>query len=539
MLVRRIGMLAVGAIGLAVLAFLDVGRGGGAQHGGHPSDALAKTSTPAAAARRSRRAPVVMLLLDEFPVDQIRKPDGSIDEVRFPNFARLAGMSTWFPNAAAAFDETTWATPAIWDGMKARRGTRPLLRDHPHNLFTWLGAKGYGIVYRDPATALCPTRYCHRPIRESSKLYALLHKRRERLQAWIRSIRPHRRPYLYATHEDLPHKPWVYLPSGRNDQPTASEPVAGINSVKSFYNSYLTDHNHRRQLLQIGFVDREIGVLLRHLRRVGLLDKSVIVVTADHGYAWELGVRDRRRVTQRNIDEVATVPLFIKGPGQRRGAVNRNYARVIDIVPTISDLMNLKLNYRPDGRSAFGPAARRRRTVQMWTRDWSRLIKVGAAEMEARRTQNIRATVDKFRTGTESQLLYGNPWQTVYRYGPFPEVIGRPVSQLRVTRAVGLGARIADSAITRVRRRGSLLVHTHIAGRIDGGRPREDRVVAVAVNGIVRAVGRSFHLLGESQETFSLLVPEESMRVGRNDVRVFEVSNQAGSFVLTPLGSNS
>ena len=61
------------------------------------------------------RPPVVVLILDEFPTDDLLRPDGGIDARRFPNFARLASMSTWFPNAFTVYDSTFKAVPAILD----------------------------------------------------------------------------------------------------------------------------------------------------------------------------------------------------------------------------------------------------------------------------------------------------------------------------------------------------------------------------------------------------------------------------------------
>ena len=49
------------------------------------------------------------------------------------------------------------------------------------------------------------------------------------------------------------------------------------------------------------------------------------------------------------------------------------------------------------------------------------------------------------------------------------------------------------------------------------------RDLAVAVNGRIEAVGRSFHLRGRRTEFFSLLVPESALRRGRNHVEVLEV----------------
>jgi hypothetical protein len=50
---------------------------------------LAASLHEEAPAHRGRPS-VVMLVLDEFPVDFLRRPDGSIDAGRFPGFAQLA-----------------------------------------------------------------------------------------------------------------------------------------------------------------------------------------------------------------------------------------------------------------------------------------------------------------------------------------------------------------------------------------------------------------------------------------------------------------
>ncbi len=53
--------------------------------------------------------------------------------------------------------------------------------------------------------------------------------------------------------------------------------------------------------------------------------------------------------------------------------------------------------------------------------------------------------------------------------------------------------------------------------------PALERDLAVSVNGRIEAVGRSFHLAGDPVEHFALMVPESSLREGRNEVALFEV----------------
>ncbi|MDQ3645066.1 MAG: hypothetical protein M3356_06130, partial [Actinomycetota bacterium] len=43
------------------------------------------------------RPPVVLIGFDEFPIDAVRAPGGSIDAARFPNLARFARDATWWP----------------------------------------------------------------------------------------------------------------------------------------------------------------------------------------------------------------------------------------------------------------------------------------------------------------------------------------------------------------------------------------------------------------------------------------------------------
>jgi hypothetical protein len=80
-------------------------------------------------------------------------------------------------------------------------------------------------------------------------------------------------------------------------------------------------------------------------------------------------------------------------------------------------------------------------------------------------------------------------------------------------------------------RRSSGLVPAEIAGRLRGGRPGEERNLAVAVNGRIEAVGRSFHLRGNPTEHFAVMVPEASLVEGRNSVEVLEV-RPGGRLVL-------
>jgi hypothetical protein len=468
---------------------------------------------------------VVVLILDEFQLDTLLRPDGSIDAERYPNFAELAAVSTWFPNGHTIYDSTFKSVPAIMDAVLPRRGTAADFRSHPRSVYHLMDALGYRIVDVASGEALCPPRICPGSRTRRPGVLARLAGggRPPRLHRWIGSIRRRRQPTFYLQHSLLPHEPWIYLPSGRQSRPDGEDPITRINGPIGFHDRALTNHNEGRQLLQVGFVDRQIGLLLRRLRRTGLLDDALVVVTADHGYAFEVGVKDRRLVTESNVEEIAPVPLFVKAPGQSEGKVDRSLVRTLDVLPTIADLLGARIDWRHDGRSAYAPITRRRRVLEIPTRDFSRVIRIGRDELARRRRANRLRRARLFETGGGSELLFGDPWAAIYRVGPHPELLGRRVSGLRTAATGTVRAKLANADLPGAVRAHAEILPTRVTGTIEGGPPGGLRDVAAAVNGRVRATGRSFRLRGRRAEYFSLLVPEDSLRTGRNVVELYEV----------------
>ena len=490
--------------------------------------AVLATSLGGVEPARAARPPVVMIVLDELPVDSLLGADGEIDARRFPNFARLASLSTWFPNAQSVYDGTEKAVPALLAGTNPGPGLGSTWRDHPRSVFTYLGRLGYEMHVREEVTTVCPPRLCRRTRNYGRPRPNILFGRRERLERTIRTIRRQKRPAFTFHHVALPHVPWSYMPSGRKRVGGAGGALPDFGAPPGFGDPYLTLHNEQRYLLQLGFVDREIGKLLRRMRRQRLLARSLLVVVADHGVSFGLGVDDRRSVTEANVHEIAPVPLFVKRPGQTAGVEDRAYVRTTDVLPTIADILGRPLGERVDGRSAFSAAVGRRTGVEIVTRDFSRTISVPAAEMEIRRALNVARRVDLFGTG---------PWRNVFRIGPHVELLGRRTADLARVPAGRARARfVAPGRRTRYALRGHD-VPVWAAGRIRGSSRAGGRDLAVAVNGRVRAVARSFRLDGKATEWFSATVPEASLRRGANRFELFEVrAGDDDSPVLRPLG---
>jgi hypothetical protein len=469
-----------------------------------------------------RRPPVVIVVFDEFPADTLIGPDGTIDAARYPNFAALARTSTWFRNAQTVYDSTFKAVPAILDARMPRSGTAPDVRSHQPSIFHLMDRLGYDVIKVESGTALCPPRICAGArTRRPGVLKRLAGGGRPaRLHKWIGAIRDRPRPTFYFQHALLPHEPWIYLPSGRQSRPSGNDPIEGINRAEGFHDPRLTDHNHLRHLLQVGYTDRQLGLIMNRMRRTGLFDRAVFVVVADHGIAFEVGVQERRQVTETNFEQVAAVPFFVKAPGQRQGRVDDDIVRNLDIVPTVAELIGAKVWWKHDGRSAFSAAAHRRDRVSMPRRDFSRVVSFSRAEFERRRHELRLWRARKYGTGAESELMFGDPWASAYRIGPHPELIGRRVPHVAAGAA---HVEVANSRLLAHVDPSAKLLPTRVTGRLPGTPAGTMRDLAVAVNGRIRAVGRSFHLRGRRMEFFSLLVPESALRPGRNSLEVLEV----------------
>ena len=471
-----------------------------------------------------RRPVAVMIVMDEFPIDAMLGPDGRIDATRYPNFASLAATGTWFRNATTVYDSTTRAIPEVLDGKLPSRRVDATYKTHPRTVYDLFGRRGYRIVRNEEATSLCPPRYCRGARGTRPAILPLLARgRRERLDRFIRAIGPGR-PTFYLKHVLLPHGPYMFLPSGRQTRRTFQDPIPGMNSPRGFGDRFLTDHNQQRFLLQIAFMDRELGRMFTRMRQNGTFDTSLIAVTADHGMAFEVGVKDRRTATRANIDEIAPVPMFIKAPGQRRGRTDRSYMRTIDLVPTIADILNWRLPYRADGRSAYSRAIRGRRFVRMIKRDFSGTLTISARSLEARRRALVRRKLRLFGSGPFRSLYTG--------IGPNRHLIGRRAATLQPTGGGRVSATIVGGADMRAVSPGSILHPTQVAGAVRGGARGAKRDLAVSVNGTIEAVGRTFYLRGSGQESYAMMVPEPAMRPGRNLVEVFEVTNRGRSLRL-------
>ena len=99
---------------------------------------------------------------------------------------------------------------------------------------------------------------------------------------------------------------------------------------------YASIYSHNPYIGEIAFADSQIGRLIQGLEDRRLLDRSVIVVSGDHGES--LGERGERDHGVLIYENVLRVPLLIRAPALRPGRI-REVVRLTDVMPTILDLL--------------------------------------------------------------------------------------------------------------------------------------------------------------------------------------------------------
>ncbi|HEV7845782.1 MAG TPA: sulfatase-like hydrolase/transferase [Thermoleophilaceae bacterium] len=490
----------------------------------HPAEGPdAASAAPAPGVDRPPKT-IVMVVFDELPLVSLLGPGERIDAKRYPVFARLAREANWYRGATAVHDSTALAVPAMLDGRYPRRGLRSDVYSHPQNLFTLL-AHRYEVNASEEATGLCPTSLCD-PLEGTAQSHLGGGKVR-RMREFIRTIRPRARPTLWFKHVLLPHVPWQFYPSGRHYRLHAPEPIPDLNGEIGFGVPWLVKVSYQRHLLQLGLADRMLGELLARVRRLGLYDDALVVVAADHGIGFHTGV-ERRTVTPDNVEDLAPVPLIVKLPGQRRGRVIDRHVETIDVFPTILDLAEVAPPPGLDGGSLLGPVASQTDRVTVFHRVGTELNSLGGhytfdpRELALRRAAAVRRKLRWFGSGD------GRDAPSVYRIGPHRKLLGRPVRSLPHVPGVAT-AEIHQAEELRHVDTSSGFLPGEITGTVPDGRPGGGRAIALALDGRIVAMGRTFTLEGSQDENFEVIVPESAFHSGAMDARVYEiVESEAG-----------
>ena len=103
-------------------------------------------------------------------------------------------------------------------------------------------------------------------------------------------------------------------------------------------------------LASISYVDAQVGLVLDELDRLGLRDKTIIVLLGDHGY--QIGEHGLWCKKHTNFEMAVRAPLIISYPDQpNAGASTDRLVEFVDIYPTLAQLAGLTPLDEPEGKS--------------------------------------------------------------------------------------------------------------------------------------------------------------------------------------------
>ncbi|MDX2418860.1 MAG: sulfatase-like hydrolase/transferase [Xanthomonadales bacterium] len=518
----------------------------------------------------STDTPIVLLIFDEFPVISLLDENGEIDPIRYPNFASLANDAIWFRNAQTVSGATLESVSAILSGLQPKPDLLPIQKDFPQTLFT-LFENDHKLEVFETVTSLCPDLSCGGDIVEPtieslqtsvSELFkdilvVYLHllipedfagrlpvisqtwkdfnnhqpegKPESKRRAYTKVTRPEgfanflnkmsdsEKPGFYFYHTILPHVPWRFLPSGKVYKHHNVIDIPGLELLKEQWgdNDGLVTLGQQRHLLQVGYTDKLIGDLVGRLKEQNIYDKSLIIVTSDHGASfWPNSSRRARGFSKPGtLKDVFGIPLIMKMPNQQQGQVSDDPVRSIDIVPTIGLILGIEIPWKTDGKAV-----------------------ITSASKSASKSNVNHPYFDNI--GLKRKLrIFGSGITKpdgLYQIGAHQELIGRQIMDMEFNDNGEISVSIDQSEYLSSVDFSESYIPAYITGDIVNEESHHEATpLAIAVNGTISAVTTSY--LTKDGHQFSVIIPENSLQEGNNLVSIYSINEINGSPFLSKL----
>ena len=130
---------------------------------------------------------------------------------------------------------------------------------------------------------------------------------------------------------------------------------------------------------EAAYTDMQLGVLFDYLKRKGLMENTLIVLTADHGEAF--GEKGELFHSYFAYNSTMHIPLIVYVPGMRPASVQENAAHV-DIYPTVCDVLGFKVPKPIQGESLIPLIqGKSRKTPEIYIESLSHYLTMGLAPL--------------------------------------------------------------------------------------------------------------------------------------------------------------
>ena len=315
-------------------------------------------------ATQSESQPAVFVLVFDALGYDVLLEDGELDAESFPNIAALAQDGVWFTNATTNDFDTVRSIPTIVDPIKSLtedynirlytqfpgveeryfedcgevitcRGVGYLIENDQLGVASRLALRSFYQATPEPFETIISTPmgwfldrlgWAYPPVDD----FGVHMFTKRQFSVFLNDINGREAlGRIHVLHLLLPHNPFAFNREG--------EAVSTV--FPQFY-----PEGHREQTM---YVDRLVGELISKLKREGIYEEAVIIITGDHGPRPFTPTPERPPVRS-----ITHVPLVIHAPGLDSRQSDVDYQH-IDFGTTLTDILGLPPPDAAEGVSAL------------------------------------------------------------------------------------------------------------------------------------------------------------------------------------------
>ncbi len=158
-------------------------------------------------------------------------------------------------------------------------------------------------------------------------------------------------PFMLWVDSFDPHQPWD-APSIWAGEPCPYDPdwtgKANINPPNGGVKNYSEAELHHMRMLyaeKVTMMDRWVGKFLDKIREEGLMENTLIMLTADHGVPignGEHGHGIMHKCRPWPYEELVHIPMIIRMPGGPSGKRVKSFVQSCDVAPTLCDWLGVR-----------------------------------------------------------------------------------------------------------------------------------------------------------------------------------------------------